>query len=94
LTIVPPTGGEGGNTAIRDAAKLMETIKNIESSDNLKEAIETDIPKYEKEMANFAWRVVSKSTKFAKVFTAEGYVVPYLIRAVLRVINFFFGAKV
>jgi 2-polyprenyl-6-methoxyphenol hydroxylase-like FAD-dependent oxidoreductase len=91
---VPPTGGEGGNTAIRDAAKLMETIKTIDSSDDLKEAIETDIPRYEKEMLNFAWSVVSKSTKFAKVFTAEGYVVPYVIRVVLRVINFFFGTKV
>ena len=91
---VPPTGGEGGNTAIRDAAKLLETIKTIDSSDDLKEAIETEIPRYEKEMLNFAWSVVSKSTKFAKVFTAEGYVVPYVIRVVFRIINFFFGTKV
>jgi 2-polyprenyl-6-methoxyphenol hydroxylase-like FAD-dependent oxidoreductase len=94
LMIVPPTGGEGGNTAIRDAAKLLETIKIIESADDVKEAIEMEIPKYEKEMLSFAADVVSRSVRNAKMITAEGYILPYIVRGILRVINFFFGAKV
>ena len=91
---MPPTGGEGGNTAIRDAAKLLETIKIIESAENWKQTIEVEIPKYEQEMLSFASRVVNRSTRNAKMITAEGYVTPYLIRGVLRIMNFFFGAKV
>ena len=91
---MPPTGGEGGNTAIRDAAKLLETIKVLHAAGDFNEAIEMEIPKYEKEMLSFASNVVRRSVRNAKMITVEGYVMPYVVRAMLRVINFFFGAKV
>jgi hypothetical protein len=53
-----------------------------------------EIPKYEKEMLSFASNVVRRSVRNAKMITVEGYVMPYVVRAMLRVINFFFGAKV
>ena len=90
---MPPTGGEGGNSAIRDAALLVKRIRNMVSASNPRSAVGSEIAAYEKEMLKLSWVAVTASYRNCKVMTIEGYILPYFVRLVLRVINFFFGAK-
>jgi 2-polyprenyl-6-methoxyphenol hydroxylase-like FAD-dependent oxidoreductase len=90
---VPPTGGEGGNTAIRNAAELVKHILKVASVEDRGAALDVEIQKYEKEMLTFAWSSVGRSYRNSMTITVEGYVLPYLLRGMLRIINFFFGAK-
>jgi 2-polyprenyl-6-methoxyphenol hydroxylase-like FAD-dependent oxidoreductase len=87
---VPPTGGEGANTAIFDSASLAKHLANTSSGQY---SVEKAINKYEKEMLNFSWGQVSSSDRMSRLITMEGYVLPYLFGAFLRVVNLFFGAS-
>ena len=93
LTIVPPTGGEGGNTAIRDAAQLTQRIVKVVTSTDRHTTLAKDISAYERDMLKFSSAVVRTSLRNSGMITAEGWVYPYFIRSVLRVVNFFFGLK-
>jgi 2-polyprenyl-6-methoxyphenol hydroxylase-like FAD-dependent oxidoreductase len=91
--LVPPTGGEGGNSALRDAGLLLEHIVKISSSDDRMMAMKTEIPKYEKSMVELSRVSVKTSYRNAKMASMEGHVVPYRLRFVMRVVNFFFGYR-
>ena len=90
---MPPTGGEGGNTAIRDAAILTEHIIKISEAEDRAVAIESQIRAYEKDMLSFSRKSVVKSHWFAHIMTIEGYVLPYIVRGFMKIMNFFFGCK-
>jgi 2-polyprenyl-6-methoxyphenol hydroxylase-like FAD-dependent oxidoreductase len=91
---VPPTGGEGGNTAIRDAGILVKRLTTIAAAEDRKAILDVEIEAYEKDMLKFAWASVNRSYRNATTITVEGYVFPYIVRGFLRIINFFFGAKI
>ena len=93
LTIVPPTGGEGGNTAIRDAAQLTQRLIKLSTSEDRRAMLAKEIVAYETDMLKFSSAVVHRSLRNSGMITAEGWVYPYFIRTVLKVINFFFGLK-
>ena len=93
LTIVPPTGGEGGNTAIRDAAQLTQRLIKLSTSEDRRAMLAKEIVAYETDMLKFSSAVVHTSLRNSGMITAEGWVYPYFIRTVLKVINFFFGLK-
>ena len=91
---MPPTGGEGGNTAIHDAGLLVKHLTKVVSADDRKAVLDVEIQAYEKDMLKFAWASVSRSYRNATVITVEGYIFPYILRGLLRIINFFFGVKI
>jgi len=91
---VPPTGGEGGNTAIRDAAELVKHVAKIAAAPDCKAALDVEISEYEKDMLKFSRSTVTRSYRNAKIITVDGYVLPYLVRGLFRVLNFLFGTKV
>lgn len=93
LTLVPPTGGEGGNTALRDAGKLLDCLVKVTQSGDRETALKIELPKYEEDMLGFSRDSVNRSYRNARLVLTEGYVVPYLKRAVMRIVNFFFGTK-
>lgn len=93
LTLVPPTGGEGGNTAIRDAGLLVEHLKIVAAAEDRKAVLDVEIQAYEKDMLKFSWSAVSASYRNSTSITIDGYIFPYILRGVLMVINFFFGVK-
>ena len=93
LTTVPPTGGEGGNTAIRDAGILVKHLTTVAAAEDRKGVLNVEIQAYEKDMLKFAWASVTRSYRNATTITVEGYIFPYILRGVLRIINFFFGVK-
>jgi 2-polyprenyl-6-methoxyphenol hydroxylase-like FAD-dependent oxidoreductase len=90
---VPPTGGEGGNTAIRDAGALVKRLTKIASAKDREATLSVEIEEYEKEMLKFSRGSVNRSYRNSTTITVEGYIFPYLLRGFLRIINFFFGAK-
>ena len=90
---MPPTGGEGGNNAIRDAALLVQRLKKIATTEDREGILGAEIQEYEKEMLRFSWSSVSKSYRYSTFITAEGYIFPYILRAMFRFINFFIGVK-
>ena len=90
---MPPTGGEGGNTAIRDAAILVKHLTTVAAAEDRKAVLDIEIQAYEKDMLKFAWTSVSRSYRNATSITVEGYIFPYILRAIFRIINFFFGIK-
>jgi hypothetical protein len=87
---VPPTGGQGGNNALRNAGLLVEHLTKVVSGTE-DTALETEIQKYEKNMLNFSRSSVTKSFYLAHVMTVQGYLVPYVLRGFMRIVNFFFG---
>lgn len=89
---MPPTGGVGGNAAIRDAASLTEHLTRVSNASDIHAALEVEIPKYEKDMIQFSKGCVNTSMRNVRMITAEGYIFPYLIRMVMRIVNFFIGA--
>jgi hypothetical protein len=91
LIKVPPTAGEGGNTAIRDAALLMKHLIKISEAEDRASAIDAEIRIYETDMLSFSRKSVVKSHWFAHIITIEGYVLPYIMRGFMRIMNFFFG---
>lgn len=93
LIIVPPTGGEGGNTAIRDAASLVKHLAKVASAADPKATLDVEIQEYEKDMLKFSSSSISRSYRNSTVITVEGYIYPYLVRGLLRIVNFFFGVK-
>jgi 2-polyprenyl-6-methoxyphenol hydroxylase-like FAD-dependent oxidoreductase len=93
LTIVPPTGGEGGNSALHDAASLLEHLSKIASAADRHAAVDTEIKQYEKDMLKFSWSKVSKSYYLCQAITIEGYLFPYLLRGLLRILNYLVGVK-
>ena len=88
---VPPTGGEGGNTALRDAALLTKHLIKVSKADDVTAALNTEIRAYEKDMLKFSRALVVKSYYFAHIMTIEGYILPYIVRGFMRIMNFFFG---
>ena len=90
---MPPTGGEGGNTALRDAGLLLRHLMKITSTDDPPSIMATEIEAYEKDMLNFAWGAVSTSKRNAQVISTEGYIFPYLVRGFMRIMNLLFGAR-
>ena len=93
LIEVPPTAGEGGNTAIRDAGVLLKHLITVASADDLRSAFDEEIPKYERDMLEFSWTKISDSCRNAKLITMEGYIFPYVVRGIMRILNLFFGAR-
>jgi hypothetical protein len=91
LIKVPPTGGEGGNTAIRDAALLTKHLMKISKAEDRASAIDAEIRAYETDMLSFSRKSVVKSHWFAHIMMIEGYVLPYIVRGFMRIMNFFFG---
>ena len=91
---MPPTGGEGGNIALRDAGLLLDCLLKVVSSEDCGSVMKSELPRYEKEMLEFSRRCVSRSHRSAKIRTVEGYVMPYVIRFAMRIANFFFGVSV
>jgi hypothetical protein len=65
----------------------------VVSSEDTKAALQVEIPEYESEMLEFSRKVVAASCRNAKMATVDGFVWPYLVRFMLRVINLFFGDK-
>ena len=90
---MPPTGGEGGNTALRDAALLLESLTKVAFSSDPDSILKTEIPMYEKDMLQFARTAVNRSYRNAKMAGADGYIKPYVLRIIMRTVNFFFGLK-
>lgn len=90
---MPPTGGEGGNTAIRDAGLLMKHLTIAAATEDRKAVLDVEIQAYEKDMLKFAWAAVSTSYRNATSITIDGYIFPYVLRGLLMIINFFFGVK-
>lgn len=90
---MPPTGGEGGNTAIHDAELLMKRLTNVMSAADRGAALHMEIEEYEKEMLQFSKSSAGRSYRNSALITIEGYIIPYLFRTFLRVMNFFFGAR-
>lgn len=91
---MPPTGGEGGNTAIRDAAQLTQSlVKVFALTDRGQGILPEEISAYENDMLKFSSTSVNRSMRFSGMMTAEGWVYPYLIRIGLRVVNFFIELK-
>lgn len=88
LTVVPPTGGEGANTALRDSASLMEYLKKAECGDI---PIQDVVKEYEREMLAFSSGVVKGSHRMARRITLDGSVSSFFFRWFLRVANFFVG---
>jgi len=88
---VPPTGGEGGNTALRDAASLTKQLLAVSQAEDVAAALETEIRAYEKDMLRFSRASAIKSYYFAQIMTIEGYILPYIVRGFMRIMNFFFG---
>ena len=93
LTIVPPTGGEGGNTAIRDAAQLTQRLTKVSAFNDRRTILAKEISAYETDMLKFSSVVVHTSLRNSGMITAEGWIYPHIIRAILKVVNFFFGLK-
>ena len=91
LIKVPPTSGEGGNTAIRDAALLTKHLMKISEAEDRASAIDAESRAYEMDMLSFSRKSVVKSHWFAHIITIEGYVLPYIVRGFMRTMNFFFG---
>jgi hypothetical protein len=71
---------------------LTEHLTRVAAAADFNAALEIEIPKYEKDMMEFARGCVNRSMRNVRTITAEGYVVPYLIRGVMRIVNFFLGA--
>ena len=90
---MPPTGGEGGNSALRDAAQLTRTLVKVVASHDLRTRLEEEISGYEEEMLKFSSLTVNRSMRYRGIMTVEGWVYPYLLRTVLRIVNFFFELK-
>lgn len=90
---MPPTGGEGGNTALRDAGLLLKHLKRIAFAKDPEAAMVDEIPAYEKDMLDFAWSAVSRSTQNAQIICAEGYFFPFMVRTFMKTLNFLFGAR-
>jgi salicylate hydroxylase len=86
LTIVPPTGGEGANTALCDSAALVRHLVTAESNQT---SLKNAINQYEKEMLSFSSKKVSESYRMAKNITSDGYLGPFFMRCFLRIVNFF-----
>ena len=89
---MPPTGGVGGNAAIRDAASLMENLTRVSEAVDIQAALEVEIPKYEKDMMQFSKSCVNTSMRNVRTITAEGYIFPHLMRTMMRIVNLFIGA--
>ena len=92
MIVVPPTGGVGGNAAIRDAASLMENLTRVSEAVDIQAALEVEIPKYEKDMMQFSKSCVNTSMRNVRTITAEGYIFPHLMRTMMRIVNLFIGA--
>lgn len=90
---MPPTGGEGGNTAIHDAALLLKHLTTVAAAEDRKAVLDVEIQAYEKDMLKFAWAYVRSSYRNATSMTVEGYIFPYILRGIFRIINFIFGVK-
>jgi 2-polyprenyl-6-methoxyphenol hydroxylase-like FAD-dependent oxidoreductase len=91
--IVPPTGGSGGNVALRDAALLLKHLVVIANAQDIPTSLAKEIPKYESNILGFSAKVVSMSKRYATMITADGWIMPYLMRFFMRLGNFFIGAK-
>lgn len=61
--VMPPTGAHGGNTALRDAALLTDTLqKATENNTPLEDAIQS----YQQEMISYAFKEVASSVKMLR----------------------------
>jgi 2-polyprenyl-6-methoxyphenol hydroxylase-like FAD-dependent oxidoreductase len=87
---VPPTGGEGGNVALHDAALLVKYLTKVIGVSDQNEALETEIKEYEKEMAEFSWSKLSKAHRLCRIITVDGIILPFIVRCVLRIFDFAF----
>lgn len=86
LTIVPPTRGEGANTALCDSAALVKHLVKVELGET---SLEDAIKQYEKDMLSFSSKKVSDSYRMSKNITSDGYLALFFLRWFLRIMNFF-----
>lgn len=90
---MPPTGGEGGSNAIRDAAQLTQHIIKVCESDSPLDILSMEVSAYESDILKWSSSSVGRSMRFSGMITAEGWVYPYFIRFFLKIVNFFIGVK-
>jgi salicylate hydroxylase len=93
LTKVPPSGGEGGNNALRDAGQLTQCLVKVFASKDGQDVLPGEVSAYENEMFKLSSVSIRTSMRNSNTITAEGWVYPYFIQFALRVVNFFFGLK-
>jgi 2-polyprenyl-6-methoxyphenol hydroxylase-like FAD-dependent oxidoreductase len=87
---VPPTGGEGGNVAIRDAAALVKHLTKVVNASDQNEALRTEIREYEKDMATFSRSKVNKASMLCRIMTAEG-IFSFIVRWVMWIVDLVVG---
>ena len=87
---MPPSGGEGANTALHDAGLLVRYLTSAASGET---SIGTAVKEYEKEMLDYAWGVIRNSHVSARSFVVDGYVVSYLLGIFLKIVHFFLGER-
>jgi hypothetical protein len=69
----------------------MKHIVKVSEAEDVATALNTEIRAYEKDMLKFSRASVVKSYYFAHIMTIEGYILPYILRGFMRIMNFFFG---
>jgi hypothetical protein len=70
----------------------MEHLTRVSEAVDIHAALEVEIPKYEKDMIQFSKSCVNTSMRNVRAITAEGYIFPYLMRTMMRIVNLFIGA--
>lgn len=70
---------------------LTKHLVKVSETENVASALETEIREYEKDMLKFSRASAVVSYYFAHIMTIEGYILPYIVRGFMKVMNFFFG---